>query len=76
MANGIIYAINMMKPDLYEADLNLAQMDSWMQSVIDTSSPFYQHWLTLIPTWICNHMPSKLWDEITYPFLNFNTIEV
>ena len=28
--------------------------------------------------WISNHMPSKVWDEITYPFLNFNgcTVEV
>ena len=34
--------------------------------------------LTLIPAWISNHMPSKMWDEITYPFLNFNgcTVEV
>ena len=28
--------------------------------------------------WISNHMPGKVWDEIMYPFLNFNdcTIEV
>ena len=34
--------------------------------------------LTLIPAWINNHMPNKVWDEITYPFLNFNdcTVEV
>ena len=34
--------------------------------------------LTLIPAWIRNHMPGKVWDEITYPFLNFNgaTVEV
>ena len=34
--------------------------------------------LTLIPTWMSNRMPSKLWDEITYPFLNFNgcTVDV
>ena len=27
---------------------------------------------------ISNHMPGKVWDEITYPFLNFNgaTVEV
>ena len=33
---------------------------------------------TLIPAWISDHMPSKVCDEITYPFLNFNgcTIEV
>ena len=34
--------------------------------------PFYQHGLTLITAWIGNHMPSKVWDEITYAFLNFN----
>ena len=33
--------------------------------------------LTLIPAWISNHMPSKRWDESTYPLPNFNcTIEV
>ena len=33
---------------------------------------------TLNPAWISNHTPSKVWDEITYPFLNFNgcTVEV
>ena len=31
-----------------------------------------------IPAWINNHIPSKVWDEITNPFLNFNgcTVEV
>ena len=24
------------------------------------------------PAWISNHKPSKVWDEITYPFPNFN----
>ena len=39
---------------------------------------FYEHGLTLIQVWISNRMPSKMWDEITYPFPNFNitTIEV
>ena len=43
-----------------------------------TWAPFYYHGLTLIPAWISNYMPSKVWDEITYPFLNFNgcTVEV
>ena len=36
------------------------------------------HGLTLIPAWISNYMPGKVWGEITYPFLNFNgcTVEV
>ena len=28
--------------------------------------------ITLIPAWISNHTPGKVWDGITYPFLNFN----
>ena len=36
------------------------------------------HNLAIIPAWISNHMLSKVWDEITYPFPNFNgcTVEV
>ena len=32
----------------------------------------HQEHLLLIPPWISNHMPNKMWDEITYPFPNFN----
>ena len=44
----------------------------------DASSLFYQHGLTLIPASISNYIHYKAWDEITYPFLNFNdaTVEV
>ena len=34
--------------------------------------PFYLHGLTLIQSWISNYRPGKVWDKITYPFLNFN----
>ena len=34
--------------------------------------PLYYNGLTSIPAWINNHIPSKVWDEITYPFTNFN----
>ena len=34
--------------------------------------PFYHHGLTLFPPWVSNHLSSKMWDEITYPFPNFN----
>ena len=45
---------------------------------LKSNGPFYKHGLTWIPSWISNHTPSKVWDEITYPFLNFNgaTVEV
>ena len=47
-------------------------------SFLNSRDPFYQHGLTLIPAWISNLMHSKVWDGITYPFLNFNgaTVEV
>ena len=44
----------------------------WCPGTCVTRGLFYQHGLTLIPAWISNHMPGKVWDEITYPFLNFN----
>ena len=45
---------------------------------VNTNSPFYWGGLTLIPAWISSHMLRKVWDEIIYPFLNFNgaTVEV
>ena len=44
----------------------------------NTRGLFDSHGLTLIPTWKSYHLPGKVWDEITYPFLNFNgaTVEV
>ena len=44
----------------------------------DPRVPFYQCGLTLILAWISNNIHYKMWDEITYPFLNFNvtTVEV
>ena len=46
--------------------------------VPDLCSPFYESGFTLIPACISNYIHFKVWDEITYPFLNFNgtTIEV
>ena len=48
------------------------------QSSVDIRAPFYNHGLNLIPPWISNHMSCNVWEEITYPFLNFNgcTVEV
>ena len=36
---------------------------------INTWDPVYQHGLTLIRSWISNHMPDKVWDIITYPMV-------
>ena len=38
----------------------------------DTRDPFCLHGLILIPTGISNHMPRKVWNEMTYPLSNFN----
>ena len=44
----------------------------------DTSGHFYLHGVTLIPAWISNYIHYVVWDEITYPCVNFNgaTVEV
>ena len=40
--------------------------------------PLLLTWINFIPAWISYHLPSKVWDEITYAYSNFNgcTIEV
>ena len=46
------------------------QSSTWIQEFriqINYWGPFYKHGLTLIPAWSSNHMPSEVWDEITYP---------
>ena len=54
----------------YAELINVSKKDPW--------GPLYYHGLTFIPVWISNHLPGKMWDEIIYPFLNFNgcTVEV
>ena len=44
--------------------------------VLLVTFPSYSHGLTVIRAWICNHMPSKVWNEITNPFPNFNDYPV
>ena len=60
------------------ADDLVMQAANWGNGVHDIDLALPEHGLTLIPAWISNHMPGKVWDEITYPFLNFNgaTVEV
>ena len=54
-------------------DLSVLGRHPWSRTRLRTTAicgPFYQHGLALIPALISYHMPSKVWDEITYPFLN------
>ena len=45
---------------------------------LSPEAPFTNMDQLLSLAWISDHMPSKVWDELTYPFPNFNgcTIEV
>ena len=45
---------------------------------LELLGPFYGHASTSIPIWISDYIHYKMWDEITYPFLNVNvcTVEV
>ena len=65
----------------------MSKFNLWFSSEIGLEShtaafhswgPFYLHGLTLIPTWIINHIYYNAWDEITYWFPNFSgaTVEV
>ena len=51
------------RPRLSNASVNFS---------VDPVGPFYKHVLTLIPAWIGNYIHYKVWDEITYQFLNFS----
>ena len=44
--------------------------------VWEPGTPFYKHGLTLIPACTRNHMPSKMWHEITYPLVYFKGASV
>ena len=43
----------------------------WNHALVLHWSPLLQLGSTLIPAWISNHMPSKVWNEITYLFQNW-----
>ena len=50
---------------------------SWLALASFGLGPFYWYGLTLSPVWISNHLSSKVWDQMIYPFPKFNawTIE-
>ena len=57
---------------------SLLQFHHTNSTLMMTRNPIYQHGLTLISAWMSNYNHYKVWDEITYPFPNFNnaTIEI
>ena len=36
----------------------------------------YSYGLTLIPAYVINHTPCKVWDEIMYPFPNYDNADL
>ena len=67
----ILVSGNGLAPDKWEA-INSTQGSSRSIMLYGvTSGPFYKHGLISIPACISNHIPSKVWDGITYPILNF-----
>ena len=50
------------------------KMNEYKLVINPSGGSFYWHGLTLIPAGISNHMPRKVWDEIIYPFSNFNGV--
>ena len=75
--NDVVYIITLKK--LFTK--RVTSVTKWRHNAIQlkyyvrVSDLGYEHTdldLTLIQAWINNHMPSTVWDEITYPFLNFN----
>ena len=68
---------------VYEKNVIVIVMCSIVSLQWDTrcyapGGPFYWHGLTWIPAWTSNYINYKMWDEITYPFPNFNcrTVDV
>ena len=54
-----------LSPPLVQCLIMYVQIFSWF-------TPWDKHGSALIPEWISNHISCKVWDEITYPFLNLN----
>ena len=50
----------------------LAEHYMWTWKIMGASLRVDVLVLTLITEWTSNHKPSKVWDEITYAFPNFN----
>ena len=61
-----------MTPSRYRSDRTTLNSNVTASNFHEICGPVYQHGITSLTAWISNHMPNKVWDEITYPFPNFN----
>ena len=79
----IIYPHHVMQKSMERGSCNIKMTN---RKIIISQFKFAYPLESILLTWINfnhrmyinNHMPSKMWDEITYPFANFNgaTVEV
>ena len=70
----------MQTPTLWANDAKFCTVNKllYVEVVLTTEIPQLPTWLTLIAAWISNYIHYNVWDEITYPYSNFNgsTVEV
>ena len=75
---GMIYQLSLTRyffPINFHSNPNTKTAMLWYKHI---RGPLYHHGLTLIPSWVSNYTPNKVWDEITFQFPNFDgrTVEV
>ena len=56
----------------YKITRSLPNIDMISDEYRHISYKYFEHGLTLLQSWIFNYIYHKLWDEITYPFLDFD----
>ena len=68
-------SVNVAMKDSYifaDGNYSLTVASDKHHDVSNACGHFYYYGLTLIPAWISNYIHYKLWDKLTYQFLNFN----
>ena len=70
LAKGFLCILTLCQYGIYTGPINYAT--GKVIQTPDTRGPFYWHGLILTQTWISNYLHHGVWDEITYPFPNFN----
>ena len=76
--SGVLSVNVIMTADERDGRLHEHKGDKTRRGRWRLTGPLPLTWLILIPVWISNSILYKMWDEITYPFSNFNgcTVEV
>ena len=62
----------LLTPELFSIHCTQIQMQALARKSELNGSGYQGPLLLALPIWISNHMPTNVWDEIIYPFPNFN----